>query len=133
MDCDGRDQGRAGSWSGAPCDHQGRDRVQYAAIVESDFKRLSITLGHRGTIVGACRLTPLLPECSSRCSGSTKTSGARRSGRRCIGPPKWRPATGVKHVYVDSFSFQAPGFYKKLGYREYGRLKGFPTGQYASG
>ena len=35
---------------------------------------------------------------------------------------------GVKNVYVDTFSFQAPRFYKKLGYREFGRLKGFPAG-----
>lgn len=35
---------------------------------------------------------------------------------------------GVNHVYVDTFSFQAPGFYKKLGYREFGRLKQFPVG-----
>jgi GNAT superfamily N-acetyltransferase len=35
---------------------------------------------------------------------------------------------GVKKAYVDTFSFQAPGFYKKHGYREYGRLKEFPKG-----
>jgi len=35
---------------------------------------------------------------------------------------------GVHHVYLDSFSFQAPDFYKKLGYREFGRLKEFPRG-----
>ena len=35
---------------------------------------------------------------------------------------------GVHHVYLDSFSFQAPAFYKKLGYREFGRLKQFPRG-----
>jgi ribosomal protein S18 acetylase RimI-like enzyme len=35
---------------------------------------------------------------------------------------------GVKNVYLDSFSFQAPGFYKKLGYREFGKLKNFPAG-----
>jgi ribosomal protein S18 acetylase RimI-like enzyme len=35
---------------------------------------------------------------------------------------------GVKNVFLDSFSFQAPGFYKKLGYTEFGRLKNFPKG-----
>ena len=35
---------------------------------------------------------------------------------------------GVKNAFVDSFSFQAPGFYKKLGYREFGKLKDFPAG-----
>ena len=31
-------------------------------------------------------------------------------------------------MYLDSFSFQAPTFYAKLGYREFGRLKEFPAG-----
>jgi GNAT superfamily N-acetyltransferase len=35
---------------------------------------------------------------------------------------------GVRNVYLDSFSFQAPDFYAKLGYREFGRLKEFPAG-----
>jgi predicted N-acetyltransferase YhbS len=35
---------------------------------------------------------------------------------------------GVRNVYLDSFSFQAPDFYAKLGYREFGQLKEFPAG-----
>ena len=35
---------------------------------------------------------------------------------------------GIRNVYLDTFSFQAPGFYKKLGYREFGKLKDFPPG-----
>jgi GNAT superfamily N-acetyltransferase len=35
---------------------------------------------------------------------------------------------GVRHAYVNSFSFQAPGFYRKLGYREFGKLTDFPKG-----
>ena len=37
---------------------------------------------------------------------------------------------GVKNVYLDTFSFQAPGFYEKLGYREFGRLDDYPTGHF---
>lgn len=37
---------------------------------------------------------------------------------------------GVKNVYLDTFSFQAPKFYKKLGYREFGRLDDFPAGHH---
>ncbi len=36
---------------------------------------------------------------------------------------------GAKNVYLDTFSFQAPDFYKKLGYRVFGELKDFPPGQ----
>jgi GNAT superfamily N-acetyltransferase len=35
---------------------------------------------------------------------------------------------GAKNVYLDTFSFQAPGFYKKFGYRVFGELPEFPTG-----
>jgi len=35
---------------------------------------------------------------------------------------------GVKHVYLDTFSFQAPGFYKKFGYEVFGELADFPPG-----
>ena len=32
---------------------------------------------------------------------------------------------GCSNVLLDTFSFQALGFYKKLGYAEFGRLSGF--------
>ncbi|ATF95494.1 putative acetyltransferase [Cedecea neteri] len=32
---------------------------------------------------------------------------------------------GCHMTYVDTFSFQARGFYEKLGYREYGKLDGY--------
>ena len=35
---------------------------------------------------------------------------------------------GAANAYVDTFSFQAPGFYGKQGYREFGRLDDFPPG-----
>ena len=35
---------------------------------------------------------------------------------------------GCDFVYLDTFTFQAPEFYKRLGYREFGRLENCPTG-----
>ena len=35
---------------------------------------------------------------------------------------------GAKYAYLDTFSFQAPGFYKKYGYEIFGELADFPTG-----
>jgi ribosomal protein S18 acetylase RimI-like enzyme len=37
-------------------------------------------------------------------------------------------ADGCRYVYLDSHSFQAPDFYRKLGYKEFGRLKDSPLG-----
>lgn len=35
---------------------------------------------------------------------------------------------GAKHAYLDTFSFQAPGFYQQHGYEIFGELKDFPPG-----
>jgi len=36
---------------------------------------------------------------------------------------------GAKQSYLDTFSFQAPGFYQKQGYEVFGQLDDFPPGQ----
>ncbi len=35
---------------------------------------------------------------------------------------------GAKHIFLDTFSFQAPDFYKRLGYDVFGELPDFPPG-----
>jgi ribosomal protein S18 acetylase RimI-like enzyme len=35
---------------------------------------------------------------------------------------------GARMVYLDTFSFQAPDFYRRHGYRQFGELDGFPPG-----
>ncbi len=35
---------------------------------------------------------------------------------------------GAKNAYLDTFSFQAPNFYKQHGYQVFGELEDFPTG-----
>ena len=35
---------------------------------------------------------------------------------------------GAKNVFLDTFSFQAPDFYKQHGYQVFGELKDFPPG-----
>lgn len=37
-------------------------------------------------------------------------------------------AKACRGVLLETYSFQAPGFYRKLGYREIGRLDGYPPG-----
>lgn len=43
---------------------------------------------------------------------------AEEEGRHC----------GAQYSYLDTFSFQAPEFYKKFGYQEFGELEDFPPG-----
>jgi GNAT superfamily N-acetyltransferase len=35
---------------------------------------------------------------------------------------------GAKRSYVDTMSFQAPGFYRTCGYEEFGSIDGYPGG-----
>ena len=35
---------------------------------------------------------------------------------------------GAKQAFLDTFSFQAPGFYQKNGYESFGQLRDFPKG-----
>jgi len=35
---------------------------------------------------------------------------------------------GCEHAYLDTFDFQARGFYEKLGYELFGQLEGYPPG-----
>ncbi|MHC5538860.1 GNAT family N-acetyltransferase [Singulisphaera rosea] len=38
-------------------------------------------------------------------------------------------ASGCHHAWVDTFSFQARPFYERLGYRVFGELADYPTGE----
>ncbi|KKB78885.1 hypothetical protein VW35_10415 [Devosia soli] len=35
---------------------------------------------------------------------------------------------GCIGIWLDTFSFQAPGFYKKIGYQEFGAISDYPPG-----
>lgn len=97
------------------------------------FEPLSVTLRHRGEIVGGLvgevylgwmfiALFWVADEFRSRGFGSKIMRAAEDEARK----------RGVQNVYVDTFSFQAPAFYEKHGFREFGRLNDFPGGHHRS-
>jgi GNAT superfamily N-acetyltransferase len=50
-------------------------------------------------------------------------------GRRLLEAAEHRAVErGCRHVFLDTFSFQAPGFYEKLGYEMYARADDWPLG-----
>jgi ribosomal protein S18 acetylase RimI-like enzyme len=50
-------------------------------------------------------------------------------GRRLMAEAEKRARRARKElIYLNSYSFQAPGFYRKLGFREIGRIPNYPRG-----
>ena len=100
-----------------------------SAVGKPDYHRLTITLRERNKIVGGLaaetyfgwmfiNLLWVSEEQRGKALGRSLMAKAEAEARRL----------GARRAYVNTFSFQAPGFYKKLGYREFGRLKDFPPG-----
>ena len=99
------------------------------ALGKWDVKPLAVTVRHRGAIVGGLigqsyfgwmfiQALWLAEDFRGKTYGSKLMQAAEKEARR----------RGVTNVYLDTFSFQAPGFYKNLGYREFGKLNHFPAG-----
>lgn len=49
-------------------------------------------------------------------------------GRRLLNMAERRGMErGCRHVFLDTFDFQAPGFYERLGYRTYAKAEDWPV------
>ena len=58
--------------------------------------------------------------------------GARRggAGRRLMqAAERQARRAGKDLIYLNTYSFQAPGFYRRLGFRSFGRIRGYPRGE----
>jgi ribosomal protein S18 acetylase RimI-like enzyme len=95
-----------------------------AAVGKRPWKQLAVTARDDGRIVGGAlgalwlewlfiELLWLGEAFRGRDIGTELITELEEEARR----------RGAKNAYVDTFSFQAPGFYEKLGFREFGRLE----------
>jgi predicted N-acetyltransferase YhbS len=100
-----------------------------AAVGKFDHRPLTVTIRERGRIVGGLVAETFfgwmfvsILWVSEQHRGNGWGSSLMRTAEAEARD------RGVRNVYLDSFSFQAPAFYAKLGYREFGRLQEFPAG-----
>ena len=93
------------------------------------YKRLAVSLRERGKIVGGIvgevwtnvlfiQLFWIEQKLRGKDYG-TKLIGAIEDEARRF---------GATRSYVDTMSFQAPGFYRSCGYEEFGSIDGYPRG-----
>ncbi len=108
---------------------KGLNTYNETAFGKLDYRRLTITLREGNRIVGGLTgetywrwlfidLLWVADEQRGKGYGKSLIKKAETEARK----------RGVKNVYLNTFSFQAPGFYKKMGFKEFGRLKNFPAG-----
>jgi ribosomal protein S18 acetylase RimI-like enzyme len=99
------------------------------AVGKGQYKPLTITLRQGNEIIGGLTgsswmnwlyvdLLWIADKYRGKGHGRTLMKKAEAEARK----------RGIQNVYLVTFTFQAPGFYKKLGYREFGKLKNFPPG-----
>ena len=59
----------------------------------------------------------------------SQTLRGKGHGRRLLEAAELRAVErGCRHVFLDTFSFQAPGFYERQGYQIYARAEDWPAG-----
>ena len=99
------------------------------AVGRIDSKPLAITIRERGQIVGGLVARMFLGWLFVELLWVSDQRRQKGLGRSLMQKAESEARKrGIRNVYLDTFSFQAPGFYKKLGYREFGRLNDFPAG-----
>jgi GNAT superfamily N-acetyltransferase len=101
----------------------------HAAVGRADYRPLAVTVRDRGKIVGGVVAETFFGWMFVNMLWVSEAHRGQGWGRSLMEAAEAEARKrGVRNVYLDSFSFQAPKFYAKLGYREFGRLNGFPSG-----
>jgi len=100
-----------------------------AAGGKPDYRTLAMTVRDKGKIVGGLVAETYWGWMYVNLLWVSERHRGKGWGRRLLQKAEAEARKrGVRNVFLDSFTFQAPRFYAKLGYREFGRLKNFPAG-----
>jgi len=100
-----------------------------AAVGKSDYRPLAVTIRDKGKIVGGLVAETYWGWMYVNTLWVAESRRRKGLGRSLLHTAETEARKrGVRNVFLDSFTFAAPEFYGKLGYRECGRIKGFPAG-----
>jgi GNAT superfamily N-acetyltransferase len=100
-----------------------------AATGASDYRQLAITVRDKGKIVGGLVAETYWNWMHVRSLWLSERYRGKGWGTKLMQTAETEARErNVSNVFLDSFTFQAPGFYTRLGYGEFGRLRGFPAG-----
>jgi ribosomal protein S18 acetylase RimI-like enzyme len=101
----------------------------FAAVGDGHYRPLALTIRAKGKIVGGLVAEMYWGWMYVNLLWVSEHHRGKGWGRSLMRKAEAEARKrGVRNVFLDSFTFQAPKFYAKLGYREFGRLKGFPAG-----
>jgi GNAT superfamily N-acetyltransferase len=93
------------------------------------YTRVVLTARERGKIVGGLILDNYWLESYVELLWMSARMRGRDVGTRLIAEAEKRARRrGSKLLHLNTFSFQAPRFYEKLGFRRFGALHGSPKG-----
>ncbi|HZM44694.1 MAG TPA: GNAT family N-acetyltransferase [Burkholderiales bacterium] len=94
------------------------------------YSRIVLTArGKRGTIVGGVILQSYWTETYVELLWLSERARRQGLGRELIQEAERRARRrGSRLIHLSTYSFQAPGFYEKLGFRRCGRISGSPKG-----
>ena len=93
------------------------------------YKRLAISLKERGKIVGGIVGEVWTQVLFIQFFWIEEKFRGKDHGTRLIAAIEDEARKiGAIRSYLDTMSFQAPGFYRSCGYEEFGTLKGYPGG-----
>jgi GNAT superfamily N-acetyltransferase len=93
------------------------------------YKRLAVSLRERGKIVGGIVGEVWTSVLFIQLFWIEQTLRGKDYGTKLIGAIEDEARRfGATRSYVDTMSFQAPGFYRSCGYKEFGSIDGYPGG-----